>query len=466
MENRFIKKTFIYLIGNFSSKLLSALLIPIYAYFVSTEDLGNYDYIIALMNIIIPIVFFNMWDSILKYAIADNKKEYLKKIFTTAFLLILFNILIFVVLYLVIYFLGIINYPSYKLSMIMMLSYGLVTLWQYCCRALQKNTIYAISGVISTLVNLILIVLLVVVLNLGLNGLLIAYAVSMIISLILIESKIHLFSYINIQYFDLSLLKKMFTFSAPIVLNTVSLWGMNGISKIICVNYLSASANGLFSFASKFGSLITVVGSIIGAVIIEEAYLVNDLNEYKIKFSKIINTIFSTYIFLLWMIIPIVNIIFDFLWMNNVYYASKGIIPLVTLSAIFSSVATNFGSAFQITEKTIYVFFTSLIGSISSILISLLLIDGFGIIGLSLGQMLGSFILMLSRSLFAYRLTGLTVKWKSILFQLLVLLFIVTTSLSFSVTYNVILVFVVIIIIIIQFKNDVLLIINKLLKGN
>lgn len=464
MENRFIKKTFIYLIGNFSSKLLSALLIPIYAYFVSTEDLGNYDYIIALMNIIIPIVFFNMWDSILKYAITDDKRKNLEKIFTSVFLLTLFNILMFILLYLVIYFLGIINYPSYKLSMIMMLSYGFVTLWQYSCRALQKNTIYAISGVISTLVNLMLIVLLVIVLDLGLNGLIIAYTASMIISLILMESKIHLFSYINIKYFDLSLLKRMFTFSAPIVLNTVSLWGMNGISKIICVNYLNASANGLFSFASKFGSLITVFGSIIGAVIIEEAYLVNDLNEYKIKFSKIINTIFSAYIFLLWIIIPLVNIVFDFFWMNNVYFASKKIIPLVTLGAIFSSVATNFGSAFQITEKTMYVFFTSLIGSLCSILISLLLIDSFGIVGLSLAQMLGCLILMLSRAVFAYKLTGLTVNWKNILFQLLVLLFIVAISLSFSITYNVILIFVVSIIMMIQFKDSALLIINKLLK--
>ena len=103
MNSRFLKKSIIYFIGNFSSKIMSVLLIPIYASFVSTEDLGNYDYIIALMNIIIPIVFFNMWDSILKFGINRNKKEELEKIYTSAIVFVAINIVLFIIGYLIIH---------------------------------------------------------------------------------------------------------------------------------------------------------------------------------------------------------------------------------------------------------------------------------------------------------------------------------------------------------------------------
>lgn len=189
MDNKFLKKTIIYFVGNFSSKILTALLIPIYAYFVSTEDLGNYDYIVALMNIIIPVVFFNMWDSILKYAIVGNREEELKKIFTSAFIFIMINTLVFVAGYLIIYRFNIISYPCFNLSILMMLSYGSVYLWQYSCRAFQKNTVYALSGVISSFINIIMIIILVIILNLGLNGLIFSYTISMIAAVVFIEKK-------------------------------------------------------------------------------------------------------------------------------------------------------------------------------------------------------------------------------------------------------------------------------------
>ena len=464
MNSRFLKKTIIYIIGNFSSKILTALLIPIYAYFVSADDLGNYDYIVALMNIIIPVVFFNMWDSILKYAINNNNKNILKSIYINVFFIVIINILIFICIYLTIYRFGIISYPSFKLSIVMMLSYGLINIWQYSCRAFQQNLTYAISGVVSSLVNLIMILILVVGFKLGLNGLIYSYIISMTVAILLIEFKIKLFSYFDYKYLDFQLLKKMCKFSAPIVLNTISLWGMSGISKIICVNYLNASANGIFSFATKFGSIITVFGSIIGAVIIEEAYLVNDLDEYRIRFSKLINEIFSIYIIILWIAIPAINIIFDILWINNVYYPSKMIIPVITLSAVFSSVSTNFGSAFQVTDKTSYVFITSLIGSIISIIFSILFVNSIGVLGIAFGQLMGNLALIISRALFAYKLTKLNIGWKNQIIKITLFILIAIFSYRVTLIYNFILLLICSVIILMLYKKQIKTVLKKIFR--
>lgn len=43
IKNRFLKKTSIYFIGTLSTKMISVLLVPIYAYFVAVNELSEYD---------------------------------------------------------------------------------------------------------------------------------------------------------------------------------------------------------------------------------------------------------------------------------------------------------------------------------------------------------------------------------------------------------------------------------------
>lgn len=465
MENRFLKKTLIYFIGNLSSKLLTALLIPIYAFFVSPTELGNYDYITALMNILIPLCFFNMWDSILKYALNVKDKRKLKEIYTTSCFFISALGIVFIFIYSGFYYFKLIDYPYFLLSLLMMFSYGLVTFWQYSCRAFQKNKLYALSGVVSSFINVGLIMVLVVWLKLGLLGLILSYTIAMLSAVLFMEYVISLRKYIHYHSFNLNVLKKMLRFSAPIVLNTVSLWGMSGISKIICVNYLDVSANGLFSFAGKFGTLITVVGSILGAAIIEEAYLEKNLESYCTRFSKLIQRIFDSYLILVCLAIPLLNILYDLLWMDTAYYESKILLFSILLGAIFSSVATNFGSAFQVTEKTNYVFITSMIGAIASISLSFSMINSLGVLAVAVGQMLGSLVLLLSRAFFAYKLTGLKIDWKKSI--LLIILFYSIFKLTYTTTIliKILIELLIIVTILILYKRKISYFIEKLKKN-
>lgn len=247
----------------------------------------------------------------------------------------------------------------------------------------------------------------------------------------------------------------MCVFSAPIVLNTISLWGMSGISKILCVNYLNAEANGLFSFGSKFGSIITIFGSIIGAVLIEEAYLEKNLASYRKRFSNIIQKLFIIYLITLFFAIPLLNIIYNFLWINNDYYYSKIILPFILLSSTFSSIGTNFGSAFQVTEKTSYIFTTTMFGTIVSIVISYLTINNLGILGLALAQMIGNLILVISRALFAYKLTGLKIDWKINIFLILIYVVISFVSIYVEILINLLIIAIITLITVFLFRNDI-----------
>lgn len=73
--NGFIKKVSTYFVGTLSTKMLSVLLVPLYAYYVSGSDLGEYDTIASLAHTIAPMVFACIWEAILKYCIKRDGRE-------------------------------------------------------------------------------------------------------------------------------------------------------------------------------------------------------------------------------------------------------------------------------------------------------------------------------------------------------------------------------------------------------
>lgn len=66
IKNGFLKKTSIYFIGTLSTKMISVMLVPIYAYFVAVNDLSDYDYFATIASTLSPIVFAAIWEAILK----------------------------------------------------------------------------------------------------------------------------------------------------------------------------------------------------------------------------------------------------------------------------------------------------------------------------------------------------------------------------------------------------------------
>ena len=85
MENkRIAKKSLLYFIGNFSSKMLSSLLVPIYAFYIASEELGIYDYSQTIMNIVIPIVFVSIWEAIIRFILGNKDGKSKEKEFASS----------------------------------------------------------------------------------------------------------------------------------------------------------------------------------------------------------------------------------------------------------------------------------------------------------------------------------------------------------------------------------------------
>ena len=464
MENknkRLAKKSLIYFIGNLSSKIFNFLLVPIYAYTISSTDLGNYDYIITLASIIIPIVYMVLWEAILKFSL--SQKATIRRITTTTSIFtIILNIIIIPIMYIVFQYFYNIGVNAIYIVGIFVL-YGLTNIWQYYARALKYEKVYVFSSIIATISNLIMNIIFICVLKMGFIGLAISYIVSNVIAIVVIEFKVKIISSIKLEDFDAKLLKNMIIFSAPLVLNTVSAWLLSGASRIIIINKLGSNANGIYTFANKFSVIVTLIGSVINMAFVEESIINSKSENVDNDFLKTVEFLLEKFLSLLILAIPTINI-FYYMITSTEYYESKLYFPFLLIYSLFSVMATNIGTIFHVINKTKYAFFTTILGTIVFFLVAIIGIDKFGLICISNARILGAFVIFISRYIYAKKYCRQGFDWKKIAIMLFFYIVISILCYNANLISNIIVFMILLVMISYTNKNIIINLYNKIVK--
>lgn len=404
----FVKKIGLYFVGNMASKLMTALLIPIYAFYISSSDLGAFDYSQTIMQIAVPIIYMAIWEAILKYVIsckdAETRNIYIGTALKVSFIstVTLFFLLLF--LYKVLSL-------KYPLAVyLMMLSYAYGVILQYCSRSLGENTTYVFSGIFATIINFVSILVLVVILKKGLMGLYVSYILGQAGSCCVSVCKLKLWTKVSYSCFDKTAVKTLLYFSIPMAVNSSAGWLINGVGRVIINFKLGDAANGLYSYASKFGNLVTIITSVISMALMEEFYIrMNDIaikNYFQEKCNQIWMLILSVFSF----VIPLIG--FYFLWIRSTeYYSSLKYVPLCIMSACLSAFATNVGGVFQIKNIMQYAFLTTLAGGLVTTVFSYVMIERYSVFGVVIAQLLGSFVLLITRIAVAKKVMDYTMEY-------------------------------------------------------
>lgn len=413
-SKRLLKKTGIYFIGNLATKIISALMLPIYAFYITIDDFGYFDYMQTIMAVLMPVIFIAIWEAILRYLLFENDKQKRETIIATSAGFSLFIAGIF--------FIGIILYGQITSSEtrliglvgIMFLSNAFVTIWQYYVRALEENKTYVFAGIVGAIVNFTFVVLFICIIKSGLIGLFGSYILGQLVILAIIEKKLHILNRIKIRNFDVTVLKKMLLFSAPLVLNLTSIWLVSGFGRFIITNRLGTEANGLFSFASKFYIILSMFGSVVTMAIIEETIITAKTKGIDSGFAKTIETLFKIFQSIALLAVPSI-VLFYAIIKNTDYYVSLMYAPWLLLYAIASIMSSNVGSVFQAIDKTKYQFITTVMGGVVTVGISVIFITSIGVYAVVIGQILGATTMLLLRYIFVNKFVDIKINWKPII---------------------------------------------------
>ena len=463
MDNkRLLKKTGFYFIGNLSSKILSVILVPLYAFYISSSDLGQYDYSQTLLNILVPIFFMNIWEAVLKFILAEKNMDKENKIMSTSIAFV--SVVVIILLIGVNIYGNIIQEKYIGYISIMFATYGVTVVWQYYARAKNENKIYIKAAISGTVTNFLLNVIMICIFNIKIEALYIAFIASNIVIFLVIEAKLRVLKKIKMENINLDILKQMITFSFPLVINTISVWLISGFGRVYITNNLGTDYNGLYAFANKFSIIVTFLGSVLNMAMIEEAIIIGKEQKLDEKFAKTTQIIFEKFLEALILVLPVIYI-FYYIIQSTEYYISREYVSILLMYSLLMTMSTNIASTLQAKNKTNYIFRTTLVGSFITVLLSVMLINKIGIYSVLIGQLIGAVSMLIARYFLVRKITNMKIHWKKI-YKLFVIYVVVSYCMLKANIYLNICIFIILFIgFIYDNKNYINLVKSKLIRS-
>lgn len=384
MEHRYKKllnNSVIFTIGNFGSKLMQFVMIPIYSYTLNTSQFGKVDFITTLVSLLASLACLDIQDAVFRFSL--DKFENKHRVFSTG---IIFTIIISIVLLIISLGLEpfIPNYPVLLVVLLLIanLFYGLLLNF---VRAIGLVKIFAISGIINTFVMGLLDIFFLVYLHYGVQGYLWAMILGMTAGCFYLWIVSDLNTFLSIKDWSINTFKRLVRYSLPLIPNTFSWWLNSASDRFFIVLLLGSSANGIYAMASRIPNMLSVITGIFF-----QSWQMSAVEEFTKKDSKnfITNVLnyFTSFIFaggiiILAFIRPIFALI-----LSKSYFEGWKLAPLLILVVIYSSLAGFIGILYTASKKTIIIFYTTFIGAAINVLLTLILLKLLGIEGGSISE--------------------------------------------------------------------------------
>ena len=415
-----IKNTGVFFVGSVLSKAISFLLLPLYTHYISKEGMGFFDLTQTYLNIIIPIVFVEVWAGIMRYLYASKGDADEKKVVSSGFLLFSISVVLYFLLALVISFLFPIRYFAW--IVVMGLAQAVSTFYQFVSRGFRRNFDFALSGIISILVLSIVNISLILFFHFDELSLIVAISCGFLSQAIYLEVRLRVRKKIVRDAVDLVFIKKLIGYTFPLGINAISYWLLSSSNKMVINYYLNLEANGIYAISQKFSAVISLVT-------IAANYAWQDLafrkseedagDKFYTKASKIYWWIFIVGASLF---IPFVYLVFPYLVGKN-FGESINYIALGILAAMFSAFGTFLGNIFGAIKETRSVLVSTVISSVCNVLLSILLVPCFGIQGANVAVVLATLINVLIRLTVLNRLIHMKIEWLQYILGMVLFLF-------------------------------------------
>lgn len=415
-ESRLIKNTAIIAIGNICTKCVSFFLLPLYTSLLSAEEYGTIDLINIYVSLLIIICTLQLEQGVFRYLIDARGNIHKEKgLITTILITICATSGLFLVISIPI--LESINY-QYKVFLIINVIIGTLNyVMLQIPRGLGDNFIYAVGSFITGAATVILNVVFIAFLHLGVNGMLLASILALLISGFYLVIKLKIWNYIDLKHCKKIYFRSLLKYSIPLIPNTLCWWVVNASDRVIIKTFLGIAANGVYSVAYKFPTTYSTLSNIFQLSWTESASEnIKDANRDQ-YYQTIMNQSMRLYSIINMVIIIIMPFVFEFLvkseFVDAYYY-----IPILMMAAFFHSLANLYGSIYTAFKKTKEIAKTTIIAAVLNIVISCLFINYIGLYAAAISSMVAYIVITIMRHVDIQKYVNIVVPKKYILLEI------------------------------------------------
>lgn len=387
--------TIILAIGQFGSKLLVYVMLRFYTNMLGADGFGDVNNIINASSLLISVVTLSINEGVLRYALdkANNGRHVLSIGLNTAMIgLVVFAAAVPLV--------GMIEMLSgYEWLIYMYVATGSIKgICAIYVRARGHVKLFAIDGILTTLMVILLNLLFLGVFNLGVVGYVLSVSLGDLCSIVFLSIRAKLYKQYRPLGNDPTLAKSMLRYSIPLMPTTIMWWIINVSDTFMVTAFFGKAANGVYSFAFKFPNLAAIVVGIFSQAWHMSA--ITERNSRKISqfysnvFSMIQTVMYITAAGILLVLRPIIMPFFGAEGFEQAYIY----VPFLVAAVVFQSFNNFLSSIYEACNKTTHSFISSVIGAGSNVLLNLLLLNSpMGVLGAALATLISYMLVYIFR---------------------------------------------------------------------
>ena len=365
-------------LGTFGSKLLVFLLMPLYTAWLSTTQYSTAELITSTANLLIPLACVGISNGIFRFAAEREANK--KAVFSSSLALLGIGfggfLLLCPLLSLIDYFTG-----YTWLIVLYVLFADLQAVCAQYIRAIDRTRLFAIQGILNTVLTILFNVIFLVVFDLGVVGYVLSVIVGNLFTTVFLVIRAKLWQVFSLSSIDRRMMKDLLRFSLPLIPTTVC-WLITDLSDRYMVTYFCGDhINGIYSAAYKIPTIVNLISGIfMQAWQVSAVAQSSDEEACKSFYSEVFRGFLSVIMIGAAGLILLSRFLSGLL-LNSAYFEAWQFMPTLLCATALEAIVSFLATVYMVRKKSMHSFLTAMVGTLLNIALNLLLIPTWGALG-------------------------------------------------------------------------------------
>ena len=377
--------TVILAIGTFGSKLLVFLLMPLYTALLSPTQYSAAELITGTANLIMPFACMGITTGIFRFAAEKGADQ--KEVFSSGLALLGAGLLGLTLVGLPFCFLG-----AWRMEAVLILAYILFADVQAVCaqyvRAIDRTRLFAIQGILNTILTILFNIIFLVVFDLGVTGYVLSVVVGNLLTAAFLFITAKLWQVFRLSSVRRETILQLFRFSLPMVPTTVC-WLITDLSDRYFVNAIwGGAANGIYSAAYKIPTIVTLISSVFMQAWQFSAVAESSDEEACSHFYSKVFKGFLALVSIGTAGLILFSRFLSRLLLNAAYFEAWRYMPVLLCAAAVEAVVSFLATVYLVRKKSMHSFVTAIVGTVANLLLNAILIPSIGVLGAAVATLI------------------------------------------------------------------------------
>lgn len=417
-ETELAKNTFIFTVGKICTQFISFFLLPLYTSFLSPDEFGIVDLFNTYVMLFLPIVNWSFDLGLFRFMLeVRGNCSKLKSLVSTVINTNIVQCVGYIVLF---WFVHSFIHSEYKFFLLLNVILNVFTsTFLQMARGFGDNIGYTCASLISVILNISVNIFTIVILRMGEWGLFIGIIIAQIVTLIFLIIKEKIWRYYKFLYWKKFEFLDVFQYSLPLIPAQLSWWTVGTSDRIIISRFINLAANGTYSIANKFSTIISTFYNIFNLAWSESIAIHfndEDKDDFLSETIEAMLMIFFTICIDLVAILPMVFPLMIHSDYNDAYFQ----IPILIVSVFFQVVTGLYSVIYLAIKKTKESAKTAILAAGINIFVDLLLINKIGLYAASISTLIAYMSMAIYRHIDVKKYARIRLNIKKVLISIFV----------------------------------------------